>query len=47
MISADFKIVDGHPTFKNEYKTLNALESASEYIKHTYRQGWNLPVMPV
>jgi hypothetical protein len=45
--SDDFKVIDGHPTFKKEYDTRNALASAAEYIKHTYRQGWNLPDMPV
>jgi hypothetical protein len=38
MVSDEFKVVDGHPTFNKEYKTLNALESANYYIKHTYRQ---------
>ncbi len=42
----DFKVIDGHPHFNTEYATLNALESVSEYIKHTYRDGWKLPDMP-
>lgn len=46
LISADFNVIDGHPTFDNKYETLNALASANEYIKHTYRQGWGLPDMP-
>ena len=46
LVSADFNVIDGHPTFDNKYETLNALASANEYIKHTYRQGWGLPDMP-
>jgi hypothetical protein len=42
----EFKVVDGHPTFNKQYDTFNALASAGEYIKHTYRQGWSLPEMP-
>jgi hypothetical protein len=44
--SDDFKVVDGHPTFDKKYETFNALESANVYIKHNYREGWNLPAMP-
>jgi predicted dehydrogenase len=44
--SAEFKVVDGHPTFNNSYESFNALASANEYIKHTYREGWSLPAMP-
>ena len=43
----DFVIKEGHPHFQRDYATLNALEEANEYIKHTYREGWNLPKMPV
>ncbi len=46
MISDDFRVVDGHPTFDKKYETFNALESAGQYIKHTYREGWSLPPMP-
>jgi len=46
MVSDDFKVVDGHPTFDKKYQTFNALESAEKYIKHTYREGWSLPSMP-
>ena len=46
MLSDDFKVVDGHPTFDKKYETFNALESASQYIKHSYRAGWSLPAMP-
>ncbi len=37
-----FKVVDGHPHFNKEYKTINAQEAANEYIKHPYRNGWSL-----
>jgi hypothetical protein len=46
MTTDDFKVIDGHPTFNNKYKTFNALESANSYIKHKYREGWSLPDMP-
>jgi len=39
-------VIDGHPTDTDEYQTINALEAASEYIRHTYRDGWALPAMP-
>jgi hypothetical protein len=41
-----FEMVNGIPTWNTEHVELNALESASEYIKHTYRDGWSLPGMP-
>jgi hypothetical protein len=46
MITDDFKVVDGHPTFDKKFDTFNALTTANEYIRHTYREGWNLPAMP-
>jgi hypothetical protein len=46
MITDDFKVVDGHPSFDKKYETFNALDSANSYIKHTYRTGWSLPAMP-
>ncbi len=47
IVTADeFKVIDGHPHFNTQYAKFNALDSASEYIRHTYREGWNLPVMP-
>jgi predicted dehydrogenase len=42
----NFKVVEGHPHFKTQYEKFNALERANEYIRHTYRDGWNLPAMP-
>mgnify|MGYP001765581963 CR=1 FL=1 len=44
--SDDFKVIDGHPHFDTKYAKFNALEAASGYIKHNYRQGWSLPAMP-
>jgi hypothetical protein len=35
-----FEIVDGNPRFCTEYATVNAKETAEEYIKRTYREGW-------
>lgn len=43
----EFKVIDGHPHFNTQYATFNALEAASSYIKHEYRNGWKLPAMPV
>jgi len=42
----EFKVIDGHPNFNTQYAKFNAKDCASEYIRHTYRDGWNLPVMP-
>jgi hypothetical protein len=42
----EFKVIDGHPNFNTQYAKFNALESATEYIRHTYRSGWSLPAMP-
>jgi len=41
-----FEMVNGIPTWNVTNVELNALESANEYIKHTYREGWSLPDMP-
>ncbi len=37
-----FSIKDGHPTFDNQYATINAADAAREYIRHSYRKGWSL-----
>jgi len=42
----EFKVIDGHPHFNTQFTKLNAIEAASGYIKHTYREGWSLPAMP-
>jgi hypothetical protein len=41
-----FAMVDGIPNWNTKRVELNALESAREYIKHSYREGWTLPAMP-
>jgi len=35
-----FALINGSPTFDKEYKTLPALEMAEEWIRPTYRNGW-------
>ncbi len=43
-----FSIKEGHPTFENKYTDpINALNFANELIKHTYREGYYLPDMPL
>ncbi|MCF0172726.1 MAG: Gfo/Idh/MocA family oxidoreductase [Bacteroidales bacterium] len=43
-----FSVHDGHPTFKNTYTDpINAQAFAAELIKHTYREGYDLPAMPL
>jgi len=44
--SDEFRVIDGHPYFNTEYTSLNALETAKEYIRHSCREGWALPDMP-
>jgi hypothetical protein len=36
----EFEIQNGDPKFKKEYTTLPALAMAEEWIRHTYRNGW-------
>ena len=48
VIKDGFEIHDGHPTFKKTWTDpVPALDYANELIKHTYRDGWELPNMPV
>ncbi len=48
VIEDGFTIKDGHPTFdKKMTDPVNALAYAKELIKHTYRDGWKLPDMPM
>jgi hypothetical protein len=44
--SDKFEVINGHPHFDTKHDTLNALKAAKEFIKHTYRDGWDLPEMP-
>lgn len=36
----NFEVVDGDPRFNKDFSTLPALEMAEEWIRHTYRKGW-------
>lgn len=36
----EFEVEYGNPQFNEEYATLPAIETAAEWIRHTYRQGW-------
>lgn len=48
VIKDGFTIKDGHPTFKKTWTDpVNAREFAKELVKHTYRDGWSLPDMPM
>ena len=40
--SDKFEIIEGHPHFDTKHDTLNAKQTAEEYIRHTYRAGWSL-----
>jgi hypothetical protein len=46
VISDDFKIVNGHPTFNKPSTKIQAKTFAQELIKHTYQNGYSLPDMP-
>lgn len=41
--SNKFTVVDGDPKFDTQYAKFNAKQTAEEFIKHNYRQGWALP----
>ena len=48
VIKDGFEIKDGHPTFNKDWTDpVNAQAYAQEMIKHTYRDGWKLPDMPL
>ena len=40
--SDKFTVIDGDPKFDTRYATINAKKAAEEYIKHNYREGWEL-----
>lgn len=43
IVSSDkFTVVNGDPKFETDYVTMNAKEAAEEWIKHSYRSGWEL-----
>lgn len=41
-----FVIKNGRPSFDTKMVELNAMEAVTEYIRHSYREGWDLPPMP-
>ena len=48
VIKDGFTIKDGHPSFNKDWTDpVNAQAYAQEMIKHTYRDGWKLPDMPL
>ncbi|MEF8845754.1 MAG: Gfo/Idh/MocA family oxidoreductase [Bacteroidales bacterium] len=38
--SHEYKKVEGRPRFHTDHKTLDAYQSAREWVRHTYRNGW-------
>lgn len=42
----DFKVIDGDPRFDRRYADFSAADMASEWIRHTYENGFSLPDMP-
>ncbi len=42
--SDDFSIVQGDPRFDTKHKKFKAKQAAQEYIKRTYRKGWELKI---
>jgi hypothetical protein len=36
-----FEVVNGDPKFDTKYETIPALSSAEEWIRHSYRDGWD------
>lgn len=39
--SDKFTVIDGDPRFDTKFATMNAKEAAENYVKKTYREGWN------
>jgi hypothetical protein len=42
----EYAVIDGNPNFDRRFADFNALETANEWIKHTYQNGFKLPEMP-
>ena len=36
----NFEVIDGDPRFNKDYSTLPALDMAEEWVRHSYRKGW-------
>jgi hypothetical protein len=48
VVRDNFVMKDGRPKFEKEWtEPYSASGFAAELIKHTYRDGWKLPDMPV
>jgi len=43
----EMKVIDGDPKLTQVVTPVNAQAYAAELIKHTYRDGWTLPEMPI
>lgn len=43
----DFKVIDGDPRFDRRYTEFSAEDLVTEWVKHTYHNGYSLPDMPV
>jgi hypothetical protein len=37
-----FTVIEGHPHFDTQYDTIKAKAASEKYIRHTYREGWEL-----
>jgi predicted dehydrogenase len=42
----NYAVVDGDPRFDRRFAEFNALDTAKEWIRHTYQNGFKLPEMP-
>lgn len=40
--SDKFTVIEGHPHFDTQYATIKALPASEEYVRHKYREGWEL-----
>jgi predicted dehydrogenase len=41
-----FQMRNGLPEWNVQHEQFNGLQAATEYIRHTYQNGWHLPDMP-
>jgi hypothetical protein len=37
-----FTVIEGHPHFDTQYDTIKAKAASEEYVRHKYREGWEL-----
>jgi len=40
--SHQYKKIDGQPQFHTDWEEFNAQESAAEWVRHNYREGWSM-----